>query len=234
MAAWFLSMNSRRGEQRLVARLDVAQRQNGEFIRRFLHHHVLVGRVENRRLDVSLQERQRAHLGPGHVADVLKLDAVLLGREQHDRFGARAAPLHGDLLVVEILPALVAFFVYDREKLQRAQLNEKADRHGDFLQRGVRRALTDVGLTVDHGLGRQFFALKRRDLDVHAALLGALDGDQQRQFVDGNNIAQSVANLGSRLRRGLAGESAKESVRIRRLTSDFSIRIIVATSLIMN
>jgi hypothetical protein len=92
--------------------------------------------------------------------------------------------LHGDLLAVQVLPALVALLVHDREKLQRAQLVEESDRHIHFLNRRIGRPLADIGLTVDHGLGRNFLALEGRDFDVDAARFGLLHGDQKRQLVD--------------------------------------------------
>ena len=75
----------------------------------------------------------------------------------------------------------------------------------------VRRPLPDVRLTVDHGLGRDFLAFKRGNLDIDAARLGALDSYQERQLVDRHDIAQGVPDFGSALCPRLTGQGANEN-----------------------
>jgi hypothetical protein len=48
-------------------------------------------------------------------------------------------------------------------------------------------------------------------IPLHAARLGALDRDQERQLVDGYDIAEGVPDFGSALRRGVAPQRANES-----------------------
>ena len=95
--------------------------------------------------------------------------------------------------------------------MQSAQLVKEADWHVHFLNGRVGRSLADVRLAVDHRLSRNFFAFKRGDLYVHAARLGALDGDQERQLVDGYDIAKSIPDFDFVLRRCVAAKGADKN-----------------------
>ena len=115
--------------------------------------------------------------------------------------------MHRDLLPVQVLPVLVELGVDHREEAQRAHLVEDADRRLDLLQHRVGRAHADIGLPADHGLGGDVLGLEVGDLDVDAALLGALDRDQEVQGLDGRDVAEGDPDLarGGRGRRQLGG-----------------------------
>ena len=103
--------------------------------------------------------------------------------------------MHRDLLPVKVLPVLVELGVDHREEAQRAHLVEDADRRLDLLQHRVGRAHADIGLPADHGLGGDVLGLEVGHLDVDAALLGALDRDQEVQGLDGRDVAEGDADL---------------------------------------
>ena len=115
--------------------------------------------------------------------------------------------MHRDLLPVQVLPVLVELGVDHREEAQRAHLVEDADRRLDLLQHRVGRADADIGLAADHGLGGDVLGLEVGHLDVDAALLGALDRDQEVQGLDGRDVAEGDPDLarGGRGRRQLGG-----------------------------
>ena len=149
---------------------------------------------------------------------------MVLGHQQHHRLGARAARLHGDLLAVEVLPALVEFAVDDREEAQRRDLREHADRHADLLDQRVGRADADIGLAADDRLGGEVLVVEDDQLDIDAALLGALDRGQRLDRFDAGQVAEGDAHvagsaavadapLASAAAKPAANDSASGSVR---------------------
>ena len=123
--------------------------------------------------------------------------------------------MHRDLLPVQVLPVLVELGVDHREEAQRAHLVEDADRRLDLLQQRVGGADADIGLPADHGLGGDVLGLEVGHLDVDAALLGALDRDQEVQGLDGRDVAERDPDraLGGRGRRQLGGGQSAVAAR---------------------
>jgi hypothetical protein len=109
--------------------------------------------------------------------------------------------VHDHLVPVEVLPALVDGLVDHGEELQRLHQEEHAHRRVDLLDHRIRRALADLGLAVEHGLGRDVFRLELDDLDVDAALLGAVERDHEVEAFDRRDVAERQLEFLRRLRR---------------------------------
>ena len=219
------------GVERLVGGVDVLDHQQLELVAALVLDDPPVGRIDDGGLDVALQQRRRAHLGARHVGDVAVVDAVALGHQLHDGLGAGAARVDRDLLPVQVLPVLVELGVHHREEAQRAHLVEDADRRLDLLQHRVGGAHADIGLPADHGLGGDVLGLEVGDLDVDAALLGALDRDQEVQRLHGRDVAEGDPDRArGRPRATAAGQRPAVPWRPGR-AADAGVRIMTVSSL---
>ena len=100
-----------------------------------------------------------------------------------------------DLLAVQVGPILVELGVDHGIEAQRAHLVEDADGCPHLLEQRIGRADADIGLAADHGLGRDVLRLQVGDLDIDAALLGALQRRQEPQRLDRRDVAEGDADL---------------------------------------
>ena len=86
-----------------------------EPVARLGQEEVLVGEIDDGRLDLAVHHRDDAVFRSRHIAAVAELDAFTLGDDVADRFGAGAARMEGDGLPVHVFPGLV-FLRDNREK----------------------------------------------------------------------------------------------------------------------
>src|SRR5918995_2743930 len=177
-------------EEHLVARSGLRQRQDVELSWRLAHHIVLVRDVEHGRLDVSAQQRIRANLRAGHVADLTELDSLFLLDESGQCLGARPPRVHRDRLAVEGLPVGVGGLVDHGEVPQGLELAEDPEGSRRAFDQAVRRTKPHVGLSADDGLVRKVLVGQLGDLDLHAALTHVLQGDEQVEGLDRLDVAQ--------------------------------------------
>src|SRR5919112_4715925 len=177
-------------EEHLVARSGLRQGQHVELSRRLAHHVVLVRDVEHGGLDVSAQQRRRAYLRAGHVADLAELDALDLLDEHGLCLGARAPRMHRERLAVESLPVGVGGLVDDGEVPQGLELAEDPDGSRGAFDQAVRRTEPHVGLPADDCLVRDVLVGQLVGLDLHAALAHVLQGDEQGEGLDRLDVAQ--------------------------------------------
>ena len=133
---------------------------------------------------------------------------MVLGHQQHHGLGAGAARLHGDLLAVEVLPGLVELAVDDREEAQRRDLREHADRHAGLLDQRIGRADADIGLAANDRLRGEVLVVEDDQLDIDAALLGALDRGQRLDGFDPGQVAEGDAHV--------AGDGCRQRAWLRR------------------
>src|ERR671913_706222 len=177
-------------EEHLVARSGLRQGQHVELSWRLAHHVVLVRDIEHGGLDVSAQQRIRAYLRDGHVADLAELDALFLLDEPGLRLGARATRVHRELLTVEGLPVGVGGLVDHGEVPQGLQLAEDPEGSRRAFDQAVRRTKPHVGLPADDGLVCKVLVGQLGDLDLHTALTHVLQGDEQVEGLDRLDVAQ--------------------------------------------
>ena len=223
----FFSRNSGLANRASSVALTPSIGRTANFAGRALHDDLAVRRVEDRGLDVALDQGAGAHLRARHVADALVLDAVLVGGELHHRLRAGAARVDRDLLAVEVLPGLVELGVDDRVEAQRAHLVEQLHRRAHLLEHRVGRADPDVGLAAEHGLRRDVLRLHVRDLDRETLLLGALHGDEEVERFHGGDVAEGDPKR-RRSGPGTAGRRPGSRARRRRrcVVSEFSMTVL--------
>src|SRR5918997_2937028 len=177
-------------EEHLVASSGLRQGQHVELSWCLAHHVVLVRDVEHGGLDVPAQQRRRAYLRAGHVADLAELDALDLLDEHGLCLGARAPRMHRERLAVESLPVGVGGLVNHGEVPQGLELAEDPDWSRRAFDQAVRRTEPHVGLPADDGLVREVFVGQLVGLDLHAALANVLQGDEQGEGLDRLDVAQ--------------------------------------------
>src|SRR3712207_2130938 len=136
-------------EKHLVARSSLRQGQHVELPWRLAHHVVLVRDVEHGGLYVSAQQRRRAYLRAGHIADLAELDVLDLLDEPGLRFGARAPRVHRERLAVEGLPGGVGGLVDHGEVPQGLELAEDPERSRRAFDQAVRRTKAYVRLPAE-------------------------------------------------------------------------------------
>ena len=179
------------GEQRLIGHhlIRPDPGQHPEFVGVLLHDHVLVQQVDDRRVDVPLDQGHDPVLRPGHEVRRAQRDAFALGDDLGQRLERTAAGVVGHRLAVHVLPAL-DLGVHDREEDDPAGLLEQAHRHARALDHRVGRAEADVGLAGEDRLDRQFLAVEEGQLVVEALLAGARQADQEEQGLDLGQIGE--------------------------------------------
>src|SRR5918996_3300291 len=185
-------------EHRLVAGVDLGNREFVESAGFLAHHEVPVGDVEDGGRHVSTQERRSPHFRTGHVADLAELDALGLFNEPSQRLRGGAARVNCERLTVERLPVGVRRHVGDREEACDLQLAEDPYGGGGALDQTVRGTEPDIGLPADDRLVGEILVGQLVELDLDITFAHPVERDEQGERLDRLDVTQRDAD-GSRI-----------------------------------